>query len=148
MPKKNMYKTRQREYILECIKSCQDRYVTIQQIADFLKKKECPVGQTTIYRTLDLLTAEKIITKVHIDGVKGTCYRYVSEKTEETFFSMKCEKCGNVIDVRCPELQKLYAHLSEGHHLAIDTKKTMFYGVCDRCEPEKKLEKEQDEKDD
>lgn len=133
LTKRGNYKTKQRELILECIRNHRDQYGTIQQISEYLEKKNCRVGQTTIYRTLDMLVKEKKITRVSIDGIKGACYRYLPTEEDSYFFSMKCEQCGEVIDIECPELQKLYIHLSAEHHLKIDYGKTMFYGDCDKC---------------
>lgn len=126
------YKTRQRECILECIRKKADAYITIHQIAAELEQQQQKVGLTTIYRTLDKLEQEKAIAKISIDGVGATCYRYLPQE-DDIFFSMKCERCGNVINVDCAELSQLYRHLSHKHHIFINPGKTMFYGTCDLC---------------
>lgn len=131
--KRGAYKTKQRGLILECVECQGNQYVTIGQISDFLQMRNCKVGQTTIYRTLDILVKEKKIAKVFIDGVKGACYRYMSRGENHVFFSMKCEKCGEVMDIECSELEKLYVHLAKDHHLKVYPEKTMFYGICDKC---------------
>lgn len=127
------YKTRQKEYVLECIKEHKESYVTIQQIAAHLQEREEKVGLTTIYRNLDKLVEEKEIAKVTIEGISGTCYRYLPHEEESVFFYMKCEQCGNLVNIECPELGRMYHHLSEDHHIWINPGKTMFYGICDKC---------------
>ena len=126
------YKTRQRECILECIRKKADAYITIAQLSEELEKQGRKVGLTTIYRTLDKLEQEHAIAKISIDGVGATCYRILPQKND-VFFSMKCEKCGNVININCSELSHLYSHVSNEHHIAINPGKTMFYGICESC---------------
>ncbi len=127
-----VYKTKQRECILECIRKKADAYVTIQQLAEELEGQGQRVGLTTIYRTLDKLEQEKAIAKISIDGVGGTCYRYLPRE-DDIFFSLKCEQCGRVIDIDCAELARLYRHLSQAHNIFINPGKTMFYGTCESC---------------
>ncbi len=127
-----VYKTKQRECILECIRKKADAYITIQQLSEELERQDQKVGLTTIYRTLDKLEQEKAIAKITIDGVGATCYRYLPPE-DEVLFCMKCEHCGNVINIDCAELSHLYAHLSRQHHIAINPGKTLFYGTCEAC---------------
>jgi Fur family ferric uptake transcriptional regulator len=132
MNKGKVYKTRQREYILECIRKKADAYITIQQLSEELEKLDQKVGLTTIYRTLNKLEQENAIAKVSIDGEGGACYRYLPQE-DNIFFSLKCEGCGRVVSIDCAELSHLYAHLSREHQIYIDPGKTMFYGVCAQC---------------
>lgn len=134
MVEKREYITKQRKAILECIKQQGEQFVTIQQIQLYLEQNQMKVGLTTIYRTLDKLVKDKRIARVQIDGVNGTCYRYLLENQKSIFFPMKCEHCGKVVKIDCPELEKLYEHLSREHKLFIDPGKTLFYGVCNHCQ--------------
>lgn len=127
------YKTKQKSCILDCIMKHTDSYVTIQQISDYLDEMGDKVGLTTIYRNLDRLVEEKQIAKVSIDGISGTCYKVLSEQDEKVLFYLKCETCGKLVHIDCPELEHLYHHLSEEHHIEINPGKTMFYGKCEKC---------------
>ncbi len=126
-----IYKTKQKEFILQCIKDCGDSYVTIHELSDRLETAGHKVGLTTIYRHLARLLEDNLIAKVSIDGVAGSCYKYV--KNSEDGFFMKCEKCGDMVNIHCPELEKLYYHISSEHDIAINPGKTMFYGACNNC---------------
>ena len=127
------YKTKQKASILQCIIDHADSYVTIQQISDYLDKSGERIGLTTIYRNLDKLVDEEEIAKVNIDGISGTCYRYLPQKQKSVLFYLKCEECGKLIRIDCPELSKLYEHISEKHNILINPGKTMFYGKCEEC---------------
>lgn len=127
------YKTRQKESILHCIRENADSYITIQELSEQLAKHGEKIGLTTIYRNLDQLEQEQAITKVSIEGRNGVCYRYLPEHKAGKLFYMKCEGCGNLVHIDCPELQKLYEHISEEHHMSLNPGKTMFYGRCEQC---------------
>ena len=127
------YKTRQKESILYCIRENADSYITIQELSEQLAEHGEKIGLTTIYRNLDKLEQEQAITKVSIEGRNGVCYRYLAEHKACILFYMKCEGCGNLVHIDCPELQKLYEHISEEHHMSLNPGKTMFYGRCEQC---------------
>ncbi|MDY2960350.1 MAG: transcriptional repressor [Hornefia sp.] len=127
------YNTRQRETVFQCIKAQKGEYVTIKQIARYLEGENIKVGLTTIYRTIDKLISEGKIASVSIEGIKGKCYRYIAENDESDSFPLKCEECGRVVKIQCPELEHLYEHLREEHKVQIASEKIMFYGICDKC---------------
>lgn len=132
MPNRKSYKTKQRECVLDCIRRQAGAYITIQQLSEELNARGEKVGLTTIYRTLDRLEQEKAIAKVFIDGMGATCYRYLPQDND-VFFSLKCERCGKVVNIDCAELSHLYSHLSSAHNIMINPGKTMFYGTCEQC---------------
>ncbi|MDD3140719.1 MAG: transcriptional repressor [Lachnospiraceae bacterium] len=127
------YKTKQKDCVLECIKDKAEEYITIKQLANELKFRNEKVGLTTIYRNLEKLEAERKIAKVNIEGITGCCYRFLPQKKDYVLFYLKCEKCGKLINIECPELGHLYHHVLEEHHLEINYGKTMFYGLCENC---------------
>lgn len=132
------YKTKQREAILNFVKQQKDHYVTVLQVADYLEVNQIKVGLTTIYRTMDKLVEESVLARVSIEGMNGTCYRYLPQSVTSVFFSMKCEECGKVVNIQCLELEKLYEHLLAEHCVEINPGKTMFYGICNQCEQNRK----------
>ena len=126
------YRTRQKEQILSCIRMNADNYITILELSEKLEDNGDKVGLTTIYRNLEKLEQEGEIARVSIEGVSGTCYRYLQKK-DGVLFYLKCEKCGKLVNIDCPELEHLYQHLSADHHIVINPGKTMFYGICEKC---------------
>lgn len=133
MNKGKKYKTKQREMIRNCFREHKEDYVTIQQISSYLKENDNKVGLTTIYRTLEKLETEKEIASVMIDGVNGTCYRYLPQKSDSVLFYLKCQICGKIVNIKCSELEHLYSHVTQEHHVFINPGKTLFYGQCEQC---------------
>lgn len=127
------YKTRQKERILQFIKDYKGSYFTASDIMTRMEKSGDKVGLTTIYRYLDKLTGESVLKKAIMDGSQSACYKYLGRKSGTLPFTLKCEKCGKILDIQCPELYKLYNHLSMEHQVTIDPGKTLFYGRCKRC---------------
>lgn len=126
------YQTRQKAVILRCLQEHENMYLTISQLVQVLKEKNQKVGLTTIYRNLEILEREHKLSKVGNAGGKGACYKYLSA-AESGLFHLKCEGCGILVNVYCPELKHLYTHVAEEHHVTIDPIKTVFYGKCGSC---------------
>lgn len=135
MPSRKPYRTRQREVVLDALRGFEGSYVTIADLAASLRDAGAQVGLSTLYRNLDRLESEGVIAKANVDGVSGACYRYLGEACEGPLFCLKCEACGAMTDLDCPELAKLYRHIAEGHRFSVNPGKTVFYGMCASCAP-------------
>lgn len=127
------YKTKQKEIILDCIRTHRAPFITSKDIAHELAERGEKVGTATIYRTLDRLEEEGIISRTSIEGVGNGCYRYLPNAPEGVYFFLKCESCGDLSPIDCHELQKLYEHVIERHHVRINPVKTVLYGLCEEC---------------
>ena len=124
------YHTRQQKVILQFIEGRKE-YVTVSQIDEYLKKQGEPVGLTTIYRHLERLRKEGVVQKIVLDGNSGACYQYVgNEADDESRFLLKCEDCGNILNMDCHHMKALYSHVLEEHHFNVDPHRTMFYVIC------------------
>ncbi len=134
------YRTKQQEAILECMRNGQGKYVTVNQIDEYLKNCGKSVGLTTIYRQLEKLQKEGIVQKIMLDGNSGACYQYVNSDADnaECGFLLKCEDCGDIINMGCDHMSDLYEHVLEEHHFNVNPHRTMFYGTCEKCLSEKK----------
>lgn len=128
------YKTKQRQEIINYLKNIENSHITVQQISNYLKNSNKPVGITTIYRHLDTLVSEGIVKKYILDGVNGACFQYVEEnKVLPIHFHFKCNQCGELIHFDCEELERLHNHLLSEHQMNIDLSKTIYYGTCKSC---------------
>ncbi|MEF2845150.1 MAG: transcriptional repressor [Eggerthellaceae bacterium] len=133
MPTTRQYKTKQKELILDCIRTHQGAFITIKDIDNALKARHEKVGIATIYRNLERLEEEGIITRTAIEGMDGICYRYLADTPDDVYFFLKCEQCGDLSPIDCGELQHFFEHVIEHHHVRINPAKTVFYGLCETC---------------
>ena len=91
MSSPRQYKTKQKELILDCIRLHQGSFITIKDVTEALRARHEKVGTATIYRNLDRLEEEGIITRCVIEGIDGVCYRYLQNSPENVYFFLKCE---------------------------------------------------------
>lgn len=119
--------------IKECLEMHKDGYVTVMDIENYLKENDCQVGLTTIYRHLEKMEKDGIVTKFSVEGQPGACFQYIEQGENQDCFYIKCEECGEVTKMECHHLAELYSHVNADHHFSINPKKTIFYGKCEKC---------------
>ena len=135
------YKTRQREEIAEYLASIPGRHVTAGDICAHFQAQGRSVGAATVYRQLDRMVSEGLVNKYIIDESSSACFAWLGEGTcAESCYHCKCERCGRLIHLSCAELDHIAAHLMADHSFRLNTRRTVFYGVCADC-----AEKEENE---
>ena len=127
------YRTKQKDLILSCIQAHQGSFFTSKDIVSALAEQGAKVGTATVYRNLERLEEEGIIARTSIEGTSSVCYRFLPDTPEGVYFFLKCEECGDLSPIDCGELQKLYEHVIEHHHVRINPTKTVLYGLCEAC---------------
>lgn len=133
MNKGRTYHTRQQDAILQYMEQNRDGCITVGQIADYLKERGESVGLTTIYRHLNRFMQEGILRKTVVEGSAGVCYQYVGEVRQEDGFLLKCENCGEMVNMGCDHMTEFYEHVLEEHHFHVNPVRTVFYGTCRQC---------------
>ena len=63
----------------------------------------------------------------------GGCFEYCDLGRVCDCFLLQCEGCGAIFHMDCSHLGELYEHLLQGHGFAINPRRTMFYGLCEKC---------------
>jgi Fur family peroxide stress response transcriptional regulator len=91
----------------------------------------------TVYRNIKLFQEEKQVISVGV--VKGE-ERFDGQVTPHPHFV--CSGCGRIADLPCPGDQALGGMGAAEPDFAIDYRKTVFYGLCDKCEPKRSRLKE------
>ena len=128
------YMTRQQREVLRCIESCADGAGAVE-LAELLHRQGSQVGLTTVYRQLERLEQQGLVHKVVTD--EGARYRYCDARhAGRDCFLLKCERCGRIEHLDCSHLGELYAHLLAEHHFRINPRRTLFYGLCEKCSEE------------
>ena len=128
------YKTKQKQFIMQCIKSMKDEHFTVDSIFGALIKSGENVGRTTVYRYLEKLSNEGILRKFTMPQGESACYQCIDKKEHcNEHFHLKCEKCGSLIHMECDELNGIIAHIKSHHGFCLNPLKTVIYGVCEGC---------------
>lgn len=128
------YNTRQRSQVLSCLVNNKAKHMTVDEIAEWLKKNDILVGKTTVYRTLEKLVSEGKARKYISEEGRSACFQYVDKEEHcEQHFHLKCVECGKLIHLQCGHLAQLEKHVFEHHSFEVDNTKTVLYGVCKEC---------------
>ena len=136
MSERTKYKTKQRDILLEYLKSRPGLHITAGNVCDYLRERGTPLGQATVYRQLESLVDEGIVGKYLIDANTPACFEYMGHESHaggEQCFHCRCEKCGRLIHMHCDELSGIGEHLYEHHGFLLNPMRTVFYGLCEDC---------------
>ena len=85
----------------------------------------------TVYRTLELLSKEKIINQLNFE--EGYC-RYELE-SQAHHHHLVCLKCGKITEFNDQLLEKMEEALAAEHEFQIVGHLLKFYGYCVQCAP-------------
>ena len=127
----SIYKTKQKEEILDIFNSNSDDVLTAFDIKNKSIDKGYNIGLTTIYRNVADLCDRGILKKTI--NSKGEAEYSLLTSECSSHFHLKCSKCGCIIHLSCDEVDHLYEHILKHHSFAIDFKNTVIYGICDNC---------------
>lgn len=126
---KNNYKTEQRELLKEYLMENEDKFLSAEEILQYMKKHNQIVGLTTIYRFLNLLEENNSVRTEIRNHTKY--YQYISNECSN-HFHLKCKKCGATTHLDCKEFENVNEHIKNEHKFKLDYN-TIIYGVCDKC---------------
>ena len=136
MDSKSKYKTKQKQELIDYLKTTAGGHITVNDVCGYFSDKGKPIGMTTVYRHMERLVDEGLVSKYIIDANTPACFEYMPEHeghSHETCFHCKCECCGKLIHLHCDEVTGLGEHLLSEHGFKLDPHRTVFYGICNEC---------------
>ena len=123
--------TKQKEEVIKFLENNKNKHLHVNDIQQGLENK---VGLTTIYRILNNLNVEGLITKKPIENDQGFCYKYNNEKNcSDEHYHLICDKCDKVIHYENSKINKLCNSISNECDFKIRADKLTFYGICKNC---------------
>ncbi len=133
---KTSYHTKQQERLLTFLQKTGGRHVTVEEICTHFAKSSSPIGIATIYRNLEKLVSQGIVSKYIVDENTAACFSYqggcdCEEKARH--FHLKCEECGKLIHLECEQIDEIENHLLSEHGFSLDPMRTVLYGTCAQC---------------
>ena len=136
MGKRTGYKTRKREALTKYLQENSGRHVTVSDINEHFQNAGESISLATIYRFLGSMTDSGTVRKYTVEGVGSACYEYIGQRHGETgagTFHLKCERCGQLIHLKCDLLKETGRHIRDEHGFRVDPGRTVLYGVCGSC---------------
>lgn len=133
MGKRAEYRTEQRMLVIASMDASTDRYQTVDEVFEGLRAGGSTIGRTTVYRTLEKLVAEGLVSKVA--GTRGgsAYYKRIDATSAEPQGQLLCLSCGRAFPLDCSMLQGFADHIREHHGFGVDTNRTVLCGTCEDC---------------
>src|SRR5678816_1292870 len=99
------------------------------------KKQDPTVGQTTVYRTLKLLTEAGLAREVRFgDGRAHFEHNYKHQHHDH----MICSECGKIIEFFSAELEAIQDQMAAKHKFEVTQHLLRIIGICAECRRAKK----------
>src|SRR5215467_2538926 len=127
--KKGLKRTTQRDLILEVFLRT-EAHLSNEDLYQLVKREDPTVGQTTVYRTLRLLTEAGLAREVRFgDGRAHYEHNYKHQHHDH----MICSECGKIIEFYSPELEAIQDAMAAKHRFELTEHLLRMIGICADC---------------
>ena len=127
--KAGLKRTSQRDLILDVFLRT-EQHLSSEDLYGLVKKKDPTVGQTTVYRTLKLLTEAGLAREVRF-GDGRTYYEHNYKHGHHDH--MICTECGRIIEFFSEELEALQDQMAAKFSFQPTQHSLRILGVCASC---------------
>ena len=132
--KRGLRRTAQRDLILEVFLETEE-HLSSEDLYWLVQKRDSNIGQTTVYRTLKLLTEAGLAREVRF-GDGRTYYEHHFE--HEHHDHMICTECGEVIEFFSPEIEALQDQMADDFDFKPTHHSLRILGICKECRKKEK----------
>ncbi len=126
-----MYKTKQKDILLNFFKANSDKCFTSR---DIIENDKISLGEATVYRLLSLFVKEGKVKKF-VNDKAGSFYQY-NHCSSFAHFHMKCMACGELYHIDYPPLKQVEEGIEKDYSFVVDNTNTTLYGYCKDCRKE------------
>lgn len=128
--KAGLRRTGQRDLIMEIFLRTEE-HLTSEDLYWLVQKEDPTVGNTTVYRTLKLLTEAGLAREVRF-GDNRTYYEH--HYNHQHHDHMICTECGKVIEFFSADIEDLQDQMAEKFGFRPTHHSLRLWGVCDECQ--------------
>jgi Fur family ferric uptake transcriptional regulator len=122
-------RTAQRELILEVFLRTEE-HLSSEDLYRLVQREDPAIGQTTVYRTLKLLTDAGLAREVRFGDGRT---RYEHNYKHPHHDHMICTECGKTIEFFSADLEKLQDKIAARHKFEITNHTLRMFGHCADC---------------
>jgi len=127
--KRGLKRTAQRDLILDTFLRIEE-HLSSEDLYRLVKTDDPSIGQTTVYRTLKLLTEAGLAREVRFgDGITHYEHNYKHQHHDH----MICSKCGRIIEFFSAELEAIQDAMAAKHRFQVTEHLLRIIGVCAEC---------------
>lgn len=138
--KAGLKRTAQRDLILEVFLRT-EKHLSSEDLYRLVQAEDPSIGQTTVYRTLKLLTEAGLAREVRFgDGRTHYEHNYKHQHHDH----MICLECGEVIEFYSAELEAIQDAMAARHGFEIKQHLLRILGICADCRREARERKKQE----
>lgn len=111
-----------------------ERRFSAAEIHDAMDAAGMNANLTTVYRNLEKLAEEGLLSKRRTAEDTGEGYQYLPPELDcGEHLHLVCRCCGRVIHLNCGFMQEISDHLLAEHGFAIDCRESTLVGLCGDC---------------
>lgn len=107
-----------------------ERHLTAEQLYQIAKKRMPSLGIATVYRTLKLICESGLGREMRLEDGSVMYEHLYKHKHHDHLI---CVKCGRLIEVVDPEIEKLQERLARKEGFALQGHRLLLYGLCRTC---------------
>lgn len=122
-------RTAQRDLILEVFLRTEE-HLSSEDLYRLVKQEDPTIGQTTVYRTLKLLTDAGLAREVRFGDGRA---RFEHNYNHPHHDHMICKECGRTIEFFSADLEKLQDKIAAKHKFEITHHTLRMFGYCADC---------------
>lgn len=122
------YKTNQRRELTAFLRDNHDNPMSAAQISECVN-----MSVSAVYRNLEVLENEGMVTRYAKDGCREILYRYTASEECTGMIHLCCTVCGRTFHMNCDACKLLVDALYEHDGFEADITKTIIHGVCREC---------------
>ena len=108
------YHTRQKDSILALLREQEEHFLTVDEIRLRLTQDGISVGQSTVYRTVERLVADGVVSKVPSVDRSSARYCYVGRPETAAHGKLVCLQCGATRPLECHMLDAASSAILSG----------------------------------
>src|SRR3977135_356255 len=137
--KRGLKRTAQRDLILDIFLRTEE-HLSSEDLYRLAKLDDASIGQTTVYRTLKLLTEAGLAREVRFgDGLTHYEHNYKHQHHDH----MICSECGKIIEFFSAELEAIQDAMAAKHKFEVTQHLLRIIGICSDCRRARKEQSKQ-----
>ncbi|MGB9177742.1 MAG: transcriptional repressor [Pyrinomonadaceae bacterium] len=138
--KSGLKRTAQRDLILDVFLRTEE-HLSSEDLYRLVQREDPNIGQTTVYRTLKLLTEAGLAREVRFgDGRTHYEHNYKHQHHDH----MICTECGKIIEFFSAELEAIQDKMAAKHRFEVTQHLLRILGVCADCRRKAREQKKQE----
>ncbi len=122
--------TRQRAAITQLLDSLGE-FRSAQELHDELRRRGENIGLTTVYRTLQAMSAANVVDTLRTDTGESV-YRRCSGSHHH--HHLVCRSCGATVEVAGPEVETWASEVAAAHGFSDVSHTIEIFGTCPACD--------------